>query len=127
MSHVPFDVDHSVILFGGRISNEWSNVVYKVQLRPEYENNLKEIKAQATRLDATITRACDKWQEEPKKQELTDTARDCLKSLEYARVPETGLNLKNKTSQMNSQLRIFSLNVHGWSNPTKNLLVRVHF
>ena len=67
-------IDHSAIIFGGRNKNDFSNDVYKVQLRPSFEEAEHEIEHHATLLNSTIEKHCDIWQEEPKKRELIDKA-----------------------------------------------------
>ena len=40
-------INHSVILFGGRQGNQFSNEIFKVQLRPEYVTAVKELETMA--------------------------------------------------------------------------------
>ena len=111
--------EHSVILFGGRSANEYkefSNRLFTVQLRPEFEDSLRLVRAKREELDKVLARELKKWPEQPKTRELKNASMSQLPSL----------NFKNETPKKlvdDVSIRIMSLNVHGWRDPPGKRLI----
>ena len=109
--------EHSVVLFGGRSGNEFSNRLFRVQLRPEFEDSQRLVLAASEELEGVLTRESKKYPEQPKIRELKNTAWSQLPSL---------LKFKNEIPKMlvnDFAIRIMSLNVHGWRDPSGERLI----
>ena len=116
-------IDHSVILFGGRKPNndEWSDKIFKVQLHPMYNEALERIRQSSKNLNRIVELQSRRFREQPKKIGLREAAVSELRFL--PRTPlQVALLSSRKRCEMET-LRLFSLNVHGWSNPERSALI----
>ena len=112
-------VDHSVILFGGRQEDKFSNEVFKVQLHPEYVVSLRSIQSMARLLNQAVGKASKQYYQEKAKEEIVNLARS---ELEFIDSPSTSAEKVNVQKEL-STIRVFSLNIHGWSNVDRSLII----
>ena len=111
-----YDYDnHSVILFGGRNGHNWSNKIFSVQLHPKYNVALGNIKLESMKLNVLLKHESNNFKEQTKKIGLKEAA---MSQLDF--LPK---NLSIRKCEEIESLKIFSLNVHGWSSIDRSLLI----
>ena len=104
-----------MILFGGRDGHNWSNKIFSVQLHPKYNVALGNIKLESMKLNVLLKQESNNFKEQTKKIGLKEAA---ISQLDF--LPK---NLSIRKCEEIESLKIFSLNVHGWSNIDRSLLI----